>query len=124
MSKRIPQVNQLIKRELAKIILKEFEFPAGILVTVTRVETSINLNQARVYVSSIPEEKKKTVFQILNRKIYDIQQNLNTRLNMRPVPKIKFVEEEKTAGAGRIEEILEKLKKEEKQNRGDGAVAK
>ncbi len=39
MSKRIPQVNQLIKKELSQIILREIEFPVGVLVTLTRVET-------------------------------------------------------------------------------------
>jgi ribosome-binding factor A len=33
---------------------------------------------------------------------------------MRPVPKIRFVEEKETVKAGRVEEILEKLKKTQK----------
>jgi len=33
---------------------------------------------------------------------------------MRPIPRIKFLEEKKTREAGRIEEILEELKKGEK----------
>ncbi len=127
MSKRIQQINQLIKRELSQIILKEIEFPSGILVTVTRVDTSSNLTESKVYVSVMfaphppalaeggeSKNRAERIFQILNRQIYNLQQRLNRRLRMRPIPKIMFVEEKETSEAGRIEEILEKLKSKEK----------
>ena len=113
MSKRIPRVNELIRRELGQIILREIEFPSEVLVTLTRVETSVDLNQSKVYVSAIPEEKIKLALRILNQQIYDIQQRLNKRLKMRPIPRIKFIEEKETREAGKIEELLEKIKKED-----------
>jgi ribosome-binding factor A len=114
MSKRIPRVNQLIKKELSQIILREIEFPREVLVTVTRVETSVDLNRARVFISCLPEIQSKEILEILNRQIYEIQQKMNKRLKMKFVPRIEFVEEKKTKEAGRIEEILEELKKERK----------
>lgn len=110
MSKRIQRINQLFKKEISQILLKEVDFPKNTLVTVTRVETSVDLNQAKVFLSVMPESKLSNVFQILNRQIYHLQQILNKRLKMRPIPRIKFLEEKKTTEAGRIEEILEKLK--------------
>jgi len=110
MGKRIPRVNAIIKKELGQIILREMEFPSGVLVTLTRVESSVDLEQAKVYVSSMPEDKIKTVLEILNRQIYHLQQKLNKRLNMRPIPRIFFSEERATSRASRIEEILEELK--------------
>ena len=107
---RIARVNELIKRELSQILLKEIEFPKDILVTVTRVETSANLIQTKVYISVMPEKQTPRVFQVLNQEIFDIQQIVNKRLKMRPVPKIKFVEEKKTKEAGKIEELLERLR--------------
>ena len=114
MSKRIQRVNALIKRELSQLILREFDFPLDILVTVTRVETSPGLRDANIWVSTIPDNKNKKIIEILNRNIYILQQKLNKRLRMRPLPKIKFLEEIKTKEAGRIEEILEQLKSNEK----------
>lgn len=120
MSKRIQQVNELIKRELSQILLKEMDLDVDdqslkdVLVTVTRVETSDNLSQAKVYISVMPEDRAKRILGILERKIYYLQQKINKRLKMRPVPQIKFLEEKETVRAGRIEAILEKLKKEEK----------
>ncbi len=114
MSKRIEQVNELIRRELGKIVLREIDFPQGIMVTLTRIETSVDLEQSKIYVSAFPEEKAKTVLVILNQNIYDIQQRLNKRLKMKIIPKISFVIEKETVEAGRIEELLEQLKSKKK----------
>jgi len=111
MSKRILRINRLIRRELSQILLKEVEFPSGVLVTITRVETSPDLRGAKVHISCIPEDQTARAFQILNRLLYTLQQRLNSRLKMRPVPKIKFIKELKTREAGRIEELLEKIKR-------------
>lgn len=111
MNQRIQRVNQLIKKELSQIILQEIDFPKNALVTITRVDSSPNLIQTKVYVSVIPEDKIEDVLEILEKSIYDLQQILNKRLNMRPVPKIKFVMEKETVEAGRIEELLEEIKK-------------
>lgn len=109
MSERIQRVNQLIKRELGQIILKEIEFPSGVLVTLTRAETSIGLKQAKIYVSAIPRIKLDVVLKILNHQIHSLQQKLNKRLKMRPLPKIMFMEEKETVKAGEIEKILTEL---------------
>ncbi len=111
MSNRIEQVNKLIREELSSVILREIEFPAGTLATLTRIETTIDLLEARVYVSVIPDSKADFILSILKRKIYGLQQEINRRLKMRPVPKISFVKEKQTTEAGTIEGILEKIKK-------------
>ena len=150
MSKRVERVNELIKREIAQIILREIEFPKNTLVTVTRVETAPNLIETLVFISVMftphpehikryvlggagPEQKSSQVLNILNRRIFGLQQEINKRLRMRPIPKIIFRiesniqeadrverlleeirDEKSTSKAARIEEILEGLKNEEK----------
>ena len=59
----------------------------------------------------MPEDQNSQVLKVLNECIYDIQQLLNKRLNMRPIPKIRFVQEEKTTEAARIEKLLENINK-------------
>lgn len=124
---RIQRVNQLIKKELNQIILREVDFPKDVLVTMTRVESSGNLIQAKVYISVMftphrnevsgagPENKSTQVLEILNKHIYNIQQMLNKRLKMRPIPRIIFVQEKRTQEAGRIEELLEEIHKKDVQ---------
>ncbi|MEK7503480.1 MAG: 30S ribosome-binding factor RbfA [Patescibacteria group bacterium] len=107
---RIPQVNQLIKKELGQILLREGDFSKNVLVTITRVETSRNLIDASVYVSVLPENQSQGILETLNRRIFHFQQLLNKRLRMRPIPKIQFLEEKETAQAGRIEQLLEEIK--------------
>jgi ribosome-binding factor A len=114
MRERIQRLNELIRREISKILLKEGDFPSGVLVTVTRVETSTDLIQAKVWISLFPEIKGKEVFTILNQKLYGIQQKINKKLKMRPVPKIIFKEDKQIFKASRVEEILEEIKKERK----------
>ena len=110
---RIPRVNALINKEVNQIILREFDF-SGVLVTITQVKTSGNLFEAKIFISVMPEERTSQVMGILKKNVYDIQQKLNKRLKMRPVPRIEFVEEKQTRSAGRVEELLEKIKKDEK----------
>lgn len=85
--------------------------PEGVLVTLTRVETLPNLIESKVYISVMPEDKTADVLDILRKIVYFLQQKLNKRLGMRPIPKIMFVEEKATKEAGRVEELLEKIKK-------------
>ncbi len=112
-SKRIERVNSLIQKELGKIILREVELPVGVLSTLTRVETSVNLIDAKVYIAVLPLDKTKRVLEILNKIVYELQKILNKRLRMRPIPKIRFIEEKQTVEAAKIEGLLEEIKKEE-----------
>ena len=107
---RVEKVQSLIQQELGKILLREGEFPINVLVTITRVYVPSNLEVANVYISVLPEEKTSDVFQSLNHNIYNLQQFLNKKLRMRPVPKIQFFREKKIAEASRVEELLAEIK--------------
>jgi len=112
-SKRIQQINILIKKELGQILSKEIELSPDVLMTITRAETTPNLMESNIWISVFPEKELNRCLEILNKNIYILQQKLNQRLKMRPLPRIKFLEEKKTVEAGKVEEILEKLKDDE-----------
>ena len=111
MTKRILKINELLKREIGSILLREVDVPDEAFVTLTRVDTSPNLQQAKVYISVIPEEKSKETLRILGKQIFSIQQSLNKKLRMRPVPKIIWMAETMTGEAARIEEIMKEVQK-------------
>ena len=111
-SQRIQKVNELLKRELGRIILKELEFPRDTLITITNVESSPDLREAKIWVSVIPGNQISLAFQVLERNIYNLQKKLDKRLKMRPVPRIEFLKESKSEEAQKIEEILDKIQKE------------
>ena len=50
------------------------------------------------------------VLATLNKGVYSIQQKVNKKLFMRPIPKIRFVADKKIKEAARVEELLEKIK--------------
>lgn len=113
-SNRIDKVNSLLEHEISKIMQREVAFPAGALVTLTHVETTSNLIEAKAYISVLPEDKIDKALAVLKKEVFGIQQKINKKLNMRPIPKIIFVKDEAVSKAGRVEQILAQLKKEEK----------
>ncbi len=113
MTDRIAKVNSLLEHEIGSIILKDFHF-ADTLVTLTHVDATSNLIEARVYISVMPEDNADRVIATLNKGVRDVQQKINKKLNMRPVPRIMFLKDEKIQEAARIESLLAQLKKEEK----------
>lgn len=113
MNNRIDKVNSLLEHEISKIILQDFRLP-GILTTITHVNTTANVIETKVYISVFPEEKSGTAMKILNQNIYEIQQQINRKLNMRPIPKIIFVHDKETAKANYIEQLFDKIEKKRK----------
>jgi len=118
---RIDKINSLLRDEISKILLHDFTFSPDILVTLTRVECSANLIEAKAYISVFATPKSADeggladkIIKILNNHVYDVQYKINRTLRQRPVPKIKFVKDETISQAGKIEELLSKLKKDEK----------
>jgi ribosome-binding factor A len=114
MPKRIERVNELIKEIISRSILEEIEFSPGVLVTVTRVETAGDLLDTNVFISVLPDNKRSEAVSYLRRKTGQLQKRMNESLNMKPIPRLNFLEEKGTAEAGRIEELLVELKKEKK----------
>ena len=107
---RLKRINDLLREELSKILDRELEFPENSMVTVTRVETSPDGHYAPVFLSALGAEKK-TILEILEKKVYNIQQLLNRRLRMRPVPKISFAIDEGEERRENIERSLSELKR-------------
>ena len=113
MTKRIDRLNSLLEQEISQIILHDFRLE-GVMITVNRVDTTANVIEAKVYISVFPDEKVGEVMKMLNRNIYEIQQQINKKLNMRPIPKIIFAHDKETAKADNIEQLFDRLKKEGK----------
>lgn len=109
MSKRIERVNQLIRQELGKIISREIIFPLDVLVTIIEVDTSVDLEHAKIKVSIMPQNLQKQVFDILQKNIYHLQQLLNKKLTMRYVPKISFEIDTTQTKVERIEKLIKQI---------------
>ena len=109
-SQRIQQINELIKREMSKIFLREIDPPEGSLITITNVETSADLLQAKVWISVFPINQSKTVFRELSKRIGYLQRLLNKSLFLKFIPKIKFLLDETEEEASQVEKALDEAK--------------
>ncbi len=108
MSERIKKLNNHLRNEVGKIIHDQIVLSDNILITVTDAEVSPTLEHATIKISIYPKDKEKTALKKIKEDIYQIQQILNRRLVMRPVPKIRFEIDISEKHASRIEEILQK----------------
>jgi ribosome-binding factor A len=109
---RIEQINELIKQETAKILLEEFEFDPGMMVTVMSAETSDNLEACSIWISVFPIGKIGTALEVLNKRIGEIQKLLNRKLALRFVPRIQFKIDKSEKYASEIGELFKKIDEE------------
>lgn len=110
MPERLPKINQLLKQELSRLILKELGSNRDVLVTLTDVSTAKDLSACSVFVSVFPKEKEEKAVDWLNRKSYHLHQFLNKRLSLRKVPKLNFRLDKEKEQFERLDQILRKLK--------------
>lgn len=108
--RRIEKLNNLFREEIARILDRDFEFPEGVLVTITKVETSPDGHYADVLVSVFGKEKQQAI-ENLHKNVYTIQQMLNRRMRIRPVPKIRFAIDEGEERREGVEKSISELKK-------------
>ena len=75
MSERIKKINDLIKHKVGEIITKKVCVNLNAILTITRVETSVDLKHAKIYFTAFPEDKMIDVLNELNLNVYNIQKN-------------------------------------------------
>lgn len=107
---RIEKLNILLKDILAKIIDREIEFPENVMVTITHVTVASSAHYATVFISVLGGSSSE-VLEIFRKNVYNIQQQLNKKLRMRPVPKIKFALDEEEIRRETVEKSLAELKR-------------
>lgn len=111
MSDRIKKINETIKQELGMIILREVDFPEGILVTVAKTDTTRDLQECKVLISVFPETEMDKTLKILQKHAYILHQELNKKLFIRRVPKLIFRKEKENQKELEINQLLDSLEK-------------
>lgn len=111
MTERIRKLNDLLRDQVGKILLRELDFDDDILVTVTHATVSPTLEHATIWISVLPEGKTKETLARIKKEIFHLQQILNKVLVMRPVPKIRFEIDRTEEHAEKIEKLLQKITK-------------
>lgn len=88
---RVEKLQEFIKQETGKMLLREIKDPRIGFVTVTDVEVTGDLREAKIYVSIMGgEEKIKESWEGLQSAIGFIRREIGKRVKLRFTPKISF----------------------------------
>ena len=110
MSRR-ERVEEAIKKEVSTIIHDKLKDPRIGFVTITKVELSSDLRNAKIFYSVLGKEDdhKKTKL-ALDSALGFIRSLVAQRINLRFAPELMFKEDHSTEYSVKIEELLNKLK--------------
>ena len=108
--KRLDRVNQLIKEEVSTLLQRELKDPRLGFVTVTEVEISKDLRQAKVFVSVLGDEKQwQASLAALQSARGFVRNWLRQHLDLRITPELVFHPDRSMEHAARIQALLKDL---------------
>ncbi|MFC1529014.1 30S ribosome-binding factor RbfA [Candidatus Latescibacterota bacterium] len=109
--KRSDRVSALIKREISIIIDQELRDFIKNMVTVTDVEMSRDLKNAKVFVSVLGSEGEiKSSLAALNSVSHSIREQLKVRIILKYFPRISFFYDSSTVYGMHIDKLLDEIK--------------
>jgi ribosome-binding factor A len=108
---RPERVADQIRGELATLLAREVHDPGIGFITLTRVQITPDLQQARVYYTALGDDKARAASaQALERAAPFLRRQIGSRLRLRRTPDLKFVYDQSIAGQDRIEQLLNELR--------------
>ena len=114
---RIEKLQELIKQEMGKMLLKELKDPRIGFVTVTDVEMTGDLREAKIYVSIMGgEEQVKSSLEGLNSALGFIRREIGHRIRLRFTPEISFALDTSLDYGDHIQKLLLQVEGDSKKN--------
>ena len=108
--KRSQRVSDLIREEVADIIMYKLKDPRLGFVTVTGAEMTPDLKTARVFVSILKEEDRDISLEVLNASRAFIRSILTRRLKMKFIPAVEFRIDTSIDYGFKIDRLLKEIK--------------
>jgi ribosome-binding factor A len=113
-SNRPERVGEAIRDELSTLLARDVHDPGVGFITLTQVKVSPDLQLARVYYTSMGDEKAlRDTAKALGRATPFLRRQIAQRLSLRRVPELQFFYDKSVAQHDRIEQILQDLKAEQ-----------
>lgn len=108
---RPDRVADQIRGELALLLARDVHDPGIGFITITRVQMTPDLQQARVFYTSLGDDKARTnSARALDRALPFLRRQIGSRLCLKRVPTLAFVYDASIAGQDRIEQLLAEVK--------------
>ena len=113
---RVEKLQELMKQEISQIILRELKDPRIGFVTVTDVEVTGDLREAKIYVSIMGGEKQvEECWRGLQSSLGYIRREIGRRIRLRFTPELSFALDKSLDYSAHIQELLLKVQKEAEQ---------
>ena len=110
---RPDKVGEQIRIELSGLIARDVHDPGIGFITLTRVSVTPDLQIARIYYTSLGDEKaQKETGKALQRASPFLRRQIAQRVRLRRVPELEFFYDKSVAQYDRVEQILQELKAE------------
>jgi ribosome-binding factor A len=107
---RVGRVGEQIKKELSLIIQTEIKDPRIGFITVTGVEVTNDLSQAKVYLSVLgTDQQKEDTLKALAKGSGFIRSELGRRVRLRHTPELIFKFDTSIEYGSRIEDLLRRV---------------
>ena len=119
-SQRQLRVGELVKQNLGELFIRnEAKIPSfnSKLITVTEVRMTPDLKTARVYVIPLGGVDTKETVRILTEYSHLVRRALSKRLDIKFLPKLKFVEDNSFEYAEKIERLIRENKNNVKEKK-------
>lgn len=113
MSLRMEKVNQEIKKQLMDIVQKDIDDPVVEFLSITKVETTADLHESRVYYSLLDETKYDKAQNVLDAMKGFIRGNLGKRIRLKFLPELNFIADTSIKYSVDIYQKIEEIKGEE-----------
>ena len=113
-SQRQLRVGEELRHLISNVLLRETFYDQIIQnnnITITEVNVSPDLKNAKVFVMPLGGENKCEVIDSLNKANGRIKKLISSNINLRHIPKLLFIIDETFEYARNIENILKKIKK-------------
>lgn len=112
MSLKTERLDMILQREISSILQFELKNPRLGFVTITDVQCTNDLSQAKVYVTFLgKQERNEAGMKILQQSKGFIRSTLAKRITIRKVPDLIFVQDTSLQEGNKIENILKELDK-------------
>ncbi len=114
--KRADRVADLLRQEIADLLLRRVKDPRVSRVTLTGIEVSADLQNAKVFfclMGSSAEDEIAGAMQGLNKANGFMRQELRKRIHMRTLPQLSFHYDGSFEYGDKIERLLKDLRKDE-----------
>ena len=120
---RPDRVGDQIRQELSEILSRGEVHDPGIgFITLTRVQVTPDLQMARVFYTSLGDQKARTeTSRALQRATGFFRRQIAARLQLRRVPELEFRFDESIANQDRIEQILRDIHEQDAQRAGSAS---